>query len=383
MSFIKSDDVKSGISIYDVARFLSIKVDKNKSSCPAGNDFRPSLHFYDRTNSFYCFHCGVGGSVYDYVMLYFSCDFTTAHNWLIEHFKFDGRGLGCSNSKFRLRTAKNDDLRRISGESLTENSNTDFSKIYSLFLKHCDFDPAFEYLLKRGISSPVIRASKIKYFNPVSIQKLQKLFSSSELVQSGLVRLTDSGTVTCIFQSHRLVIPYMDIDGKIITLQGRSTLDFKLENYYANCPKYVNLAGREIPMYNLPFFADCRKKSFKRLYICEGVIDVLSALSLHFPAVGVSCSHRFSEKEIALLSHFDLVSVHDRDVAGELFFQRISTFFKALPEHSQRVCRFSFSKLAEMYNVNLSDFEINDLNDFLVCLRKSEIKMKTKLNQGV
>ena len=72
MSFF--DEVKK-IPIVDVVRKFTPDLNlhgagtgKQKANCFSGHDKKTmSLTFYEETNSFYCFGCGAGGSVIDYV----------------------------------------------------------------------------------------------------------------------------------------------------------------------------------------------------------------------------------------------------------------------------------------------------------------------------
>jgi DNA primase len=46
------------------------------------NDRTPSLRLFLETNSWYCFPCGLGGSVIDLVMHFTNCDFKSSLNYL-------------------------------------------------------------------------------------------------------------------------------------------------------------------------------------------------------------------------------------------------------------------------------------------------------------
>ena len=51
---------------------------KNKMRCPIHNEKTASFTVYPDTNTFYCFGCGVSGSLIDFVMLYFNLNFKEA-----------------------------------------------------------------------------------------------------------------------------------------------------------------------------------------------------------------------------------------------------------------------------------------------------------------
>lgn len=59
------------ICIVDVVTFLVGEFNpKQNIRCPFHNERSPSLHVYERTNSYYCFGCCRGGSPLDFIMSY-------------------------------------------------------------------------------------------------------------------------------------------------------------------------------------------------------------------------------------------------------------------------------------------------------------------------
>ena len=80
------------ISITEVARRLGDSLKREgslfKTYCPWHEDKHPSLALYERTgeNHCYCFACGKGGSVIDYVMQHEGWTFVDACQWLSQTF---------------------------------------------------------------------------------------------------------------------------------------------------------------------------------------------------------------------------------------------------------------------------------------------------------
>lgn len=81
--FKKIDNPRTNRSIKDVKRYpikeylssIGVKIqmqtgNRAKCNCPLHNEDTPSFVVYEETNSFYCFGCGVGGSIIDLVMAY-------------------------------------------------------------------------------------------------------------------------------------------------------------------------------------------------------------------------------------------------------------------------------------------------------------------------
>lgn len=67
--FVKDNLTKNldkRLSIVGIANSFGIKVKKNKCICPFHKDTDPSLVFYEKTNSFFCFGCRTGGDVVEF-----------------------------------------------------------------------------------------------------------------------------------------------------------------------------------------------------------------------------------------------------------------------------------------------------------------------------
>lgn len=82
----------NAISITEVARRLGCNIRKKgtvyTTNCPWHDDQHPSLTLYERTNEnrCYCFSCGKGGSVIDFVMQHEQWTFQEACQWLSNEF---------------------------------------------------------------------------------------------------------------------------------------------------------------------------------------------------------------------------------------------------------------------------------------------------------
>lgn len=65
------DVVGSRLKLQSAGRIFS-------ACCPFHDDHTPSFYLYPETNRFWCFGCGVGGDVIDFVMRFDGCTFTEA-----------------------------------------------------------------------------------------------------------------------------------------------------------------------------------------------------------------------------------------------------------------------------------------------------------------
>lgn len=63
----KSKKINEKISILDVAKKYGVEIKKGKCICPFHADGSPSLVFYPKTNSWFCFGCRKGGDVISFI----------------------------------------------------------------------------------------------------------------------------------------------------------------------------------------------------------------------------------------------------------------------------------------------------------------------------
>lgn len=76
-----SDDIKRDHPMPEVVRQYGIEINRaGFCRCPFHNERTASMKIY--AQSFYCFGCGAGGDVIDFVRLYERCDFKTAFRML-------------------------------------------------------------------------------------------------------------------------------------------------------------------------------------------------------------------------------------------------------------------------------------------------------------
>ena len=60
------EEIKSKLDIFSVAEYYGLELDKhNKCVCPFHHEKTASFQVYPKSQSFYCFGCGVGGDVID------------------------------------------------------------------------------------------------------------------------------------------------------------------------------------------------------------------------------------------------------------------------------------------------------------------------------
>ena len=75
----RSENIKAALDIERVVSFYGYEPNRNGYvCCPFHNERTASLKIYPNSNSFYCFGCGAGGDVIDFVRQLYGLDFKQA-----------------------------------------------------------------------------------------------------------------------------------------------------------------------------------------------------------------------------------------------------------------------------------------------------------------
>ena len=79
MASYRSDRIKAALDIEKVVSFYGYEPNmQGFVSCPFHSEKTASCKIYPKSNSFYCFGCGAGGDVIDFVRLLYGLDFRQA-----------------------------------------------------------------------------------------------------------------------------------------------------------------------------------------------------------------------------------------------------------------------------------------------------------------
>ena len=75
----RSENIKAALDIERVVSFYGYEPNRQGFvSCPFHSERTASFKIYPKSNSFYCFGCGAGGDVIDFVRLLYGLDFRQA-----------------------------------------------------------------------------------------------------------------------------------------------------------------------------------------------------------------------------------------------------------------------------------------------------------------
>lgn len=106
MPLTYGDEIKSRLTMKEVVNMYGFRVEgkTGKILCPFHNDTKPSMQIYPGHRGYFCFVCGQGGSVIDFVMKYFNLSFLDACKKLNDDFRL-GLPIGEELSEKQKREA--------------------------------------------------------------------------------------------------------------------------------------------------------------------------------------------------------------------------------------------------------------------------------------
>jgi DNA primase len=290
-----------------------------KALCPFHQEKTPSFHVSPQRQTFHCFGCGMGGSIFRFVMEYEHTDFPSAVRKLAARAGIpviEERGV--SEDREREPRTK---LLRLHSEAAEWFHNNLLKKEFA--------EPAREYLKQRGIDRQVAKNWQLGYapesWDTFSKWALGRGYSRSELLQSGLVKLRDEerpeSDVYDRFRG-RIMFPICNDVGEVIAFSGRLLRDD------AEAAKYLN--SPETPLFRkgkVLFGLHKTKRSLieaNSAIVCEGQLDLITLFEAGIANVVAPQGTAFTEVQARLLKRFvdEVVLCFDADEAGQKAAER-------------------------------------------------------------
>ena len=276
--------------IEEVAENLGIGIVRHMALCPFHNDKHPSLHFDLKKNRYKCFACGASGNVIDLVMRYNNMEFKEAINWI---------------GNKEVNTAKDNAYEKK--ESREEAVDIEYLEV--LMKNVCINEDAARFLFdERRIDSRVVEWCG-----------LSSVSSDTPCWRWG----------KAFYDAPSLLIPYRDVDGKLLTVQGRYLGKEKK-------PRFKFPHGSQAGMYNKQVIATLKKGD--ELWITEGPSDCWAMMSAGRKAVAIPSATSLTAGDLRLLGDGlqKGVSLHmapDNDRPGMELFKTLKRHFPDLQGH--------------------------------------------------
>jgi len=302
------EEIRIGNDIVDVVSEY-VKLERKSKYyfglCPFHKEKTPSFSVTPSKQIFYCYGCGKGGNVIQFIMDIENLSYIDAVKYLADRIKIQ---LPEGNSAEEIEKAK---LKR---ELL--NINVEAARFFFTHLNSPQGEKARQYLEKRNISKQVIRKFGIGY-SPEERERLynhlrSKGFGDDAILRSGLVLKGKNGGFYDRFRG-RIMFPIFDIRGNVIGFGGRVT-DSSLPKYMNSPKTLVYDKGKNL--YALNF---AKNSGEKRLIVVEGYMDVISLHQRGIINTVASLGTALTESQGRLLKKYaeEVIISYDSDSAGQ------------------------------------------------------------------
>ena len=273
--------------------------------CPFHNEKTPSFSVTPSKQMYYCFGCGAGGNVYNFVMEYENYTFGEA----LQHLA-DRAGVQLPKIEYS-REAKEKAEKRA---TLLEINKLAASYFYYQ-LRRENGSQAYAYLINRGVSEDTIKKFGLGYSDKYSDDLYKflksKNYSDDLLRESGLFNVDERHGMYDKFWN-RVIFLIMDVNNRVIGFGGRVMGDGK--------PKYLNSPETKIfdksrNLYGLNIARTTRKNY---LILCEGYMDVISMHQAGFTNAVASLGTALTSGHASLLKRYtqEVLLLYDSDDAG-------------------------------------------------------------------
>jgi DNA primase len=291
-----------------------------RALCPFHQEKTPSFHVSPQRQTFHCFGCGAGGSVFRFVMDYEHTDFPSAVRKL-------GARVGIPVAEERGARDQNEqrEVRRILLRLHSEATEW----FHDNLLKKEFAALARDYLKKRGVSAEIAKRWKIGFapdeWDAFGSWARGRGYERDQIAQSGLVKLCDEGRpygeVYDRFRG-RIMFPICNDVGEVIAFSGRLLDD------NAKSAKYVN--SPETPLFrkgNVLFGLDKTKRALMEAncaVVVEGQLDLIALYEAGITNVVAPQGTAFTESQARVLKRFvdEVVLCFDADPAGSKAAER-------------------------------------------------------------
>ena len=282
--------------------------------CPFHSEKTPSFNIYPGNNSYYCFGCGKGGGVINFVMDAERLDFVEAVKWLAQRagMPLPEQSWDDSLSKLRLRVLE---------------VNREAGRFFYQTLVAPEGRAGLEYFQGRGLDPAAIKKFGLGYAPESGFGLVNHLrakgYTVEEMTQADVARLSQRGNPYDRYRG-RVMFPIFDLRGNVVAFGGRVLTDEK--------PKYINTS--DTPVYHKSsglFAMNLAKNSDSRqLILAEGYMDVIALHRAGFSNAIASLGTSLTEEQARIMKRYadEAVICYDSDEAGQKATQRAIPILK-------------------------------------------------------
>ena len=271
-------------------------------SCPFHSERTPSCHIYTETQSFYCFGCGAGGDVINFIRLIEHFDYIDSVKYLAQRAGLsmpDDTDDGGANKRTRLLAM-----------------NREAARYFRDVLLSPEGKEGLDYLAQRQLTPATIKKYGLGFapdgWHNLQYYLRQKGFTDDEM-EDGALLARRNNSVYDKFR-RRVMFPIIDVRGNVIAFGGR-TLEKDAPAKYLNSDETLVFHKRE-NLFSLNFAKNTKEKF---LILCEGYMDVISLNQAGFDCAIATLGTAITPQQANKMKHYaeEIVISYDADGAGQ------------------------------------------------------------------
>jgi DNA primase len=282
--------------------------------CPFHQEKTPSFTVSPIKQIFYCFGCGKGGDIFNFVMEMERCEFPDALRLVAEKC-----GIAIPKPKPSSPAERTQSSVRTTLVEMHREAQTFFVKQLQ---GTAEGKLARAYLEDRGLDKATIERFGVGFApsgGDALLRHLKGKYADKLLAESGLVSRGDGERLFDRFR-RRITFPIANESGKIVAFGCRTLGEDQ--------PKYLN--SPETPIYsksNVLYHLDRAKEALRRsdfAVLVEGYMDAIAVARAGISNVVASCGTSLAEPQIKLLGRFTkrVIVNYDPDNAGQAATER-------------------------------------------------------------
>src|ERR1700731_4364337 len=283
--------------------------------CPFHQEKTPSFTVSPIKQIFYCFGCGKGGDIFNFVMEMERCEFPDALRLVAEKC-----GISIPKPKPSSPAERTQSSVRATLVEMHREAQTFF---VNQLQGTAEGKLARAYLDDRGLDKATIDRFGIGYApsgGDLLLRHLKGKYAEKLLAESGLVSREQNGNRLFDRFRRRITFPIANEAGKVVAFGCRALGDDQ--------PKYLN--SPETPIYsksNVLYHLDRAKEALRRsdfAVLVEGYRDAIAVARAGISNVVASCGTSLAEPQIKLLARFTrrVIVNYDPDTAGQTATER-------------------------------------------------------------
>ena len=295
-----------------------------KALCPFHQEKTPSFMVSPSRQTFHCFGCGAGGSVFRFVIDYEHTDFPSAVRKLAAR-----AGI----TVVETRGAESEDRRYEARRTLLKLHADAAEWFHENLLKRDVGESARKYLKHRGITAEIAKQWQLGYapdeWDSFGSWARGHGYSTRDLIASGLAKTRNDaesapGERSSAYDRFRgrIIFPICNDVGEVIGFSGRLLKDAEGAAKYLNSPETALFRKGHV-LFGLHKTKRALIETNSAI-VCEGQLDLISLFEAGITNVVAPQGTAFTEKQARLLKRFvnDVVLCFDADAAGQKAAER-------------------------------------------------------------